>query len=148
MDTNTLMALIEKKVPKDFTQIQALRAKFDKFDDRTRNELALEIKAQTANSNVKAMLETLVGGAILTALVYFGIEYDWFSRDFFDDFGVDFISREWKKTYDEPNFVLFFGTILSVIGALINFFNLPNDTRKENLKVIDELILRKTLDKN
>ena len=145
MDTNTLMTLIEKKVPKDFAQIQALRAKFDKLDDKARNELAIEIKAKTANSNMKAMFETLVGGAILTAFVYCGIEYEWFSRDFFDSFGVDFISNEWKKAYDEPEFVIFFGSFLSIIGAVVCFFNLPDDTRKENLKIINELILEKAL---
>ena len=87
------MRIFSKKVPKNTADIQALRDKFNKFDDKERDELAEQIKYEIAGSNLKVAVFAFLGGVAFGVFVYIGITHEWFSRYFFDRFGIDTIKR-------------------------------------------------------
>lgn len=147
MTTDALMALISKKVPKNTADIQALRDKFNKFDDKERDELAEQIKYEIAGANLKAAAFAFLGGLAFGVFVYFGITHEWFSRYFFDRFGIDAISDVWKEIYDAPGSIILFMAVFSALCAVWFYFDLPNEDRKKNLDVINELITQKALNK-
>ena len=148
MTTDALMALISKKVPKNIADIQALRDKFNKFDDKERDELLSEMSAKILLARAKRVLWELLKNGVLAVFVYIGITQEWFNRHFFDDIGsaswLSFVSSIWKKIYDNPGFVAFIIVLLATISVVPYFFR---GNKEENLEIINKTIEQKALDK-